>query len=267
MTTLFGQDADRPAIGEPMTISAVEFDVLWEHLGLQTMPLVLRVPSPGRTYTERAQLVDRAWRGLVERGLGGRGAPAPRLAALLRLLDRPDREVDGRFGVNRAVRWLAVSRGEDAALATLDRRGLTLREAAASGLAREVVSGLPALPAGPGESVTLPSALLDAAAEEAHTPAEFERALIRHGARDRDAQVLRGTVTRVRRQGQFGAAARDRWGRRHRAERVIGFFDTEDGRYLQLRRNGPDGSPWTTISPADNRLIARELSAVLDEVC
>ena len=255
-----------PETAQSLTISALEYDVLWEHLALRTMPLVLKVPSPGRTYTERADLVDQAWRALTERGLGERGALDGQLESLLRLLDHPDREVDGRFGVSRSVRWLAVSRGDDAALATLDRRGLTLRPAAASGLAREVVSGLPAIPAGPGESITLPSAALDAAAATANTPDDFQDALIDHGIRPRDAEILRDTVRAVKRQGQFGAAARDKWGRRRRANRVVGFFDNENGRYLQLRRPGPDNSDWTTISPADNRLITRELTELLDEI-
>ncbi|HWC83886.1 MAG TPA: ESX secretion-associated protein EspG [Pseudonocardiaceae bacterium] len=265
MTLTFGADGAPGAALEPVTISALEYDVLWEQLGLQLMPLVLKVPSPGRTHTERTELADQAWRSLADRGLGRPHELDPRLESLLRLLDRPDREADGRFGANRSVRWLGASRGEDAVLATLDRRGLTLREAAATGLAREVVSGLPAIPAGPGESVTLPSEKLDAAAENAHTTEEFEAELVARGIRPRDAQVLGSTVLRVKRQGQFGAAVRDKWGRRHRARRVIGFFDTEDGRYLQLRRPAPDSSAWTTISPADNRLIAHELATVLDE--
>lgn len=265
MTVAFGRMADRGRVGEPLTISALEFDVLWEHLGLRTMPLVLKVPSPGRTYTERAELAAGAWQSLARKGLGRPTAPEPRLEFLLRLLDGPSREVDGRFGVNRSVRWLAASHGADAVLATLDRRGLTLREAAATGLAREAVSGLPAIPAGQGRSVTLPSAQLDAAARDAHDAAEFERALVRRGVRARDAEVLGGTIARVKRQGQFGVAARDKWGRRHRAARVVGFFDTETGRYLQMRREEVDGSAWTTISPADNRLIVRELEEILAE--
>ena len=57
MTGVLGRErGDLPA-AEPITISALEFDVLWEHLRLAEMPLVLRVPSPGRTYTERRELV------------------------------------------------------------------------------------------------------------------------------------------------------------------------------------------------------------------
>jgi hypothetical protein len=266
MTAMFDVESGSAPADAPVTISALEYDVLWEHLGLGTMPLVLKVPSPGRSHAERAELVAGAWRRLTDRGLGQQRRVDGRLEHLLRLLDRPDREVDARFGLNRSVRWLAAAVDEQAVLATLDRRGLTLREAAASGLAREAVHALPNLPAGPGESVTLPSAQLDAAAAEANTAEQFERALYEHGVRARDASVLRTAVTDAKRQGQFGAAARDRWGKRHRANWVVGFFDTVGGRYLQVRRDSPAGPPWTTISPADNRLLARQVAELLDEV-
>jgi hypothetical protein len=70
----------------------------------------------------------------------------------------------------------------------------------------------------------------------------------------------------VKATGNFGAAARDKWGKRHRAERVVAFFDTEDGRYLQGRRPSPDGSVWTTISPADTRRLTHQVEQMLGEV-
>ena len=44
--TLFGLDVGMSDTRDPVIISTLEFDVLWEHLGLETMPLVLKVPSP-----------------------------------------------------------------------------------------------------------------------------------------------------------------------------------------------------------------------------
>ena len=66
--------------------------------------------------------------------------------------------------------------------------------------------------------------------------------------------------------GNFGAAARDKFGRRRRAERVVSFFDTEDGRYVQIRRPAPDGTLWTTISPADPRNLTHHVEELLDEI-
>jgi hypothetical protein len=44
---------------------------------------------------------------------------------------------------------------------------------------------------------------------------------------------------------------------------VIGFFDTVAGRYLQLRQTAPDGVAWSTISPADTRMLVNQLSDLL----
>ena len=54
----------------PITVSALEFDVVWEHLRLGALPLVVKVPSPGKTHEERADLEARAWADLEARGLG-----------------------------------------------------------------------------------------------------------------------------------------------------------------------------------------------------
>jgi hypothetical protein len=190
----------------------------------------------------------------------------PRLQHLLRLMENPDREIDGRFGATRGVRLLVAARGDDAVFAVLSKRGLVLSEAPVTGLAREALSVLPAVAPGFGESITVRSTTVDTAAADAATPEEFELALCRNGLRVRDAGVLRSMVTGVRRQGQFGASARNRWGHRRRASHVVGFFDTDAGRYLQLRTAGEDGQSWSTISPADNRLLVQQLSDLLAAV-
>lgn len=255
--------ADEPVPGTPIAVSRLEFDVLWESLALGEMPLVLKVESPGRTHAERRRLVEDAWRAMENRGFARSAAEYERLAELVRLLARPEHEIDGRlwFGAKvGSIRVLAAARGADAVLATLTTEGLTLREVAPSGLAREALSSLPPLDAGPGESVTIPSRQLEAAARDVATPAEFEAALRANGVRDRDAELLASMMMRLRRHGQFGAAARDRWGRRTRAQRVLSVFDTRAGRYLQTRSIAePDTEPWTTVSPADQRLLVSQL--------
>jgi hypothetical protein len=186
-----------------------------------------------------------------------------RLAHLLRLLERPDQEIDGRFGATKGVRLLVAANGDDAVFALLTKHGLTLSEIPPTGLAREALGALPTIPAGPGESITVRAADLDAAALDATGQEAFEFALCRRGITARDAGILRVMFGTVRRQGQFGASARNRWGHRRRAAHVIGFFDTDAGRYLQLRQTTPDGVSWSTISPADTRLLVAQLSDLL----
>lgn len=257
MTGLFTEAAD------PVTITTLEFDVLWEHCALDAMPLVLRVPSPGRTDEERAVLVREAWSGLESRGLGREVDLDPRLEHLLSLLRRPDREIDGRLWVGTPLRIFAAATGDEAVLATLSGSSLTLRPAEATGLPRFALSVLPPAPAGRGRSLTLPTADFEAAARESTDQKAFEAALRSRGVRDAD--LLAEMISDVVNQGQFGTAVRDRWGRRVRAPRVISFFDTADGRYLQLRRDSPEAEPWTTISPADHRRMLQHLTELYEE--
>lgn len=261
--TLLGLEVER----EPVTISALEFDVLWEHLQLGSMPLVVKVPSPGKTYEERATLEQRAWSDLEDRGLGRPVALHPDIEYVLRLLARPDREVDARAWVDRSVRLIVASAGDDAALAVLADDQLTLRRTSASGLASTAVGLLPTRSAGPGKSVSLRSADFEAAANSAGgTQQGFDAALRNRGVRSDDADALSSMINDVTGTGNFGAAARDRLGRRQRADRVVSFFDTEAGRYVQIRRASPDGNLWTTISPADNRKLVQHVDQMLSEV-
>ncbi|SHG48920.1 ESX secretion-associated protein EspG [Streptoalloteichus hindustanus] len=257
---------DGTALDDPLTLTALEFDVLWEHLELGAMPLPIKVPSPGRTWTERSALADRAWADLAGRGLASAPHVEDRLADLLRLLAHPDREVDGRIWLGRRIRVLAAARGDDAVLAVLDGDRLTLREAASTGLPREAVGVLPPRPAGPGHSVTLPSADLDAAAGACDSSHEgLAEALRDRGVRAEDAHALARMTRGATHLGQFGAAARDQLGRRRRTEWVVGFFDTAEGRYLQVRRAREGCAPWSTVCPTDQRRLVAHVEEALAE--
>lgn len=252
---------------EPISVSALEFDVLWEHLQLGPMPLVVKVPSPGKTYEERATLEQQAWSDLEARGLGRPVAVHPDIEYVLRLLARPEREVDARAWVDRNLRLIVAADGDEAGYAVLSDDQLTLRRTSASGLASTAVGLLPSKPAGPGQSVSLRSEDFEAAANSAGgTQDGFRAALRNRGIRGDDADTLADMINDVQGTGNFGAAARDRLDRRQRADRVVSFFDTEAGRYVQIRRASPDGNLWTTISPADSRKLVQHVDQLLSEI-
>ncbi len=252
---------------EPITLSALEFDVLWEHLRLGTVPLVVKVPSPGKTYEERADLEAQAWADLEARGLGRPVEVHQDIEELLTVLAKPAREVDVRAHVGRNIRVLAAAAGDVAAVAELSEGSVTLRRASATGLPGAALAVLPATAAGRGQSVTLRTTDFESAANEAGgTRDGFGKALRDKGLRLDDADALTEMIKDVANLGNFGAAARDKLGRRRRADRVVSFFDTEDGRYVQIRRPADDGTLWTTISPADLRKLTHHVTELLDEV-
>jgi hypothetical protein len=250
----------------PIFLSALEFDVLWEHFRLGAMPLAVKVPAPGRTHEDRAQLEAQAWAELGARGLGRPVEVNPDIEDLLGVLAKPLREVDVRAFVGRNVRVLAAATDESAAVAELSEQTVVLRRASESSLASAALAVLPAVPAGVGRSVTLPTAEFERAAKSAGRARDsFGAALLEQGIRPDDAEALVEMIKDVAHTGNFGAAARDRLGRRRRAERVVSFFDTEDGRYVQIRRPADDGTMWTTISPADIRKLTHHVTELLDE--
>ncbi|MEU4806715.1 ESX secretion-associated protein EspG [Actinosynnema sp. NPDC023587] len=260
--THFGGQAER----EPITLSGEEFDVLWERLDLGPAPLVIKVPSPGRTHRDRAELERRVWHNIGARGLGGPTGLHPELDYLLKLFFRPEREVDGRVWVGRSVRVLGVANGDHGALATLEENRLTFRRAAGSGLPSAVLGTLPAHPAGNGHSVTMPSADLEAAVRNSDgSPKSLEASLRDRGVRQEDATTLVKMFTGLVHTGNFGAAARDKYGKRCRPDRVVAFFDTEDGRYLQQRRASAGNVPWSTFTPTDARRLTHQVEELLAE--
>jgi hypothetical protein len=165
------------------------------------------------------------------------------------------------------VRVLAAAAEGVGAVAELSDGVVTLRRASESGLPAAALAVLPSAAAGPGRSVTLRTAEFEQAAASAGRSREgFGDALRATGLRPDDAEALVEMINDVVHTGNFGVAARDRLGRRRRGSRVVSFFDTEDGRYVQIRRPADDGTLWTTISPADMRKLVHHVTELLDEV-
>jgi len=252
---------------DAITLTTLEFDVLWEHLGCGRMPLILTMPSPGKTYTERSYIAARAWEALVSKGLASRpNSPNNNIQDLLNLLYMPEREVDARLSIGYPVRAIATAKGHNGVIATLVNDQVRLAFADPNELPSAIASLLPPLQPGKGHSINTPSSELDTAAKRADTLSEFANELINQGIIPTDAHTLASMATGAGHQGQFGAAARDISGQRRRADHVVGFFDTPQGRYLQLRRAGHDGTEWTTITPATHQLLVQQINDLLNKV-
>ena len=251
-----------------LELSRLELDVLWEHLRLGPYPTVFRMLGYGRTAAERARFVEQAWRSLDAKGFGRRGSPDPLLAELLRVLGRPELEVDARMNHgDRAVRALAGAQGGLAALGVLTGGTFTFSEITPGGLSRAAVGLLPEHQAGSGASVTLPSQVFASACAAAGSdPARLRPALAERGVRGEDTTMLVEALTGVVGAGQFGAAALDRWGRRVRASHVVGFVDSAGGRFLLEDSSPPTGTGrWTTIAPTDPLRLVAQIDRLLAE--
>jgi hypothetical protein len=245
-----------------LTLSWLEYDFLWEHLELGRRPPVLDINSHGRTFDERAELRASAWKSLAHKGFGESGDIHPDLERCLRVLARPEWEVDGRLHLSAdgpRTSVLIGSNGAKAAVGVLDADHLTVWPTSATGLARALVAQLPAHPPGTGVSITLPAETLDACAARAGSdPDALGRALVSAGLGKDEARKVVEVTGRVVRFGHLGAAYTPRHGDRVRADHVVSFYDNPLGRYLFTRR-----AQWVTLAPGSAPTVTRQVEELL----
>ncbi|WP_330274932.1 ESX secretion-associated protein EspG [Lentzea sp. NBC_00516] len=245
-------------------LSTREFEVLWQTLRLGRMPYPLDVPSEGATEQDVKALRHSTIAGLRRRGI----ADDPRLEDLLRVLGDHEVSVDAVAGLDRTVRALAATAGTEAVLAVIDGDTVGLSQIRPTSLAREIVRVLPDGVAGPGSalSVRLETLQQAVALQEAEQEEESEdpwgaadeelddrEALLKAGLSAQDARQMDELAQNRVAGGQFGVTHG-----RHRADVVINWFDTHQGRYLMVRSDG-----WLSLSPTDNDRIATRIDAVL----
>jgi len=245
-----------------LTLSWLEYDFLWEHLGLGRRPPVLDINSHGRTFDERAELRAAAWKSLAGKGFGEPGNIHPDVENCLRALARPKWEVDGRLHLSADGPRTSVLVGANrarAAVGVLDAEHLTVWRTSADGLARALVGQLPDHPPGTGVSITLPAETLDVCAARAGSdPDALGRALVSAGLGKDEARKIVAVIGRVVRFGHLGAAHTPRHGDRVRADHVVSFYDNPLGRYLFTRR-----AQWVTLAPGSPSAVTRQVEELL----
>lgn len=253
-------------MSESVVLSTLEFDVVWEAERLGSRHVALDVPSPGVTHAERADLVDKAWHSLAQRGLARGNRASGDLLDMLGMLANPLVGIDVWAWADHQVSGLAASTGDHAILGVVDGDEFWLIPARSSTLAESAVSVAGELHPGVGQSVSLPhDVLIDAAGQAAGDAHALITALQDRGVPLFKAQELAGMLLGSVARGQFGAERRGANGSR-RASRVVAFHDTDAGRYLMQLEPGGDGVDWCTVAPADNALLAQRVWELLDEV-
>lgn len=240
-------------------LSAVELYLLWSAMGLGELPEVLDVLHVGRIPARRAELVEEASRALAARDLGTVTAPARDLAAVLRALGGRTASLDMRvYGAGAPLFAFAGAGPAGAAVAARVGEEVRVCSVRATALASSLLGSLTPLPAANARPANVSAADYEAACAEgaADGVSGFTRALHAAGVRVVEASTLAQALTSRIGGGQLGAEGRVR------AQAVVNWLDTPDGRYA-LRRSGG----WITITPADiPRLtsMAEEMLADVD---
>lgn len=256
-------------MGETVELSALEYDIMWEHLRLGPFPPILDITSHGATLDERAELAAAAWESLAAKDLGWPGRVDPRLHRRLRLLSRPEWELDARLRLSTKgprTSALIAAGNTDATVAVLGDGTLRLRTAPADRITHEAVSLLPPHPPGTGASITFPASLLDSAAARAGSnPDALARALLSAGLGKSEARKIADVAGNVIRFAHFGAARTPKLEKRRRANHVVSVYDTNAGRYLFTRKPTAE-QLWVTLLPGTAATITRQLDELLGQL-
>lgn len=248
-------------------LSHKEFDILWDDLGLGSMPYPIDMPSVGSTVEERERIRDEVYRELGARNLARGDRMDSLVAELLGVLGRHEIAVDTVGYLHGPIRSVVVTDRRIGALAALTEDGVWLAEIRPTALAGSIAELVPDNEAGPGRALSFPhQALLDAVAQSGAadevdeddpyggSEVDDERvALTRAGMSSGDASVLCELANDRQAGGQFGISVGG-----HRVPTLITWFDTSQGRYLMVREDS-----WLSLSPADNERIERRLASVL----
>ncbi|SDG94355.1 EspG family protein [Lentzea fradiae] len=218
-----------------IALSTTEFEVCWQVLGLGPLPLVLHLPSEGRTEAERREVVAQAARVLRHPGL------RPHLTTLA----AHDWAVDSRVLGARRLRARGAAAGTRGVIAVHEGDHVVLRPMAAD----TVVMGMALLagdvPAAPGTAVNVRADALDRVRE----PHRLGETLLALGERPADVRGLERLCAGAHTRGQFSVPA---------VKDVVAFHDTPAGRCLQLRRDG-----WVTVLPASTTQLADRIGQLL----
>jgi hypothetical protein len=248
-------------------LSHLEFDVLWEDLGLGEAPYPIKVPSAGETQQERAELRREALAGLADRGLHDGRDPHRQLEDMLVGLARHRISLDGQLAIRVHLKVLAAAGGGFGVIAVQAPTMVRLEPVSGADLVAPVMALIPDIPPAQSGQTTMPRAVfhraLDAYAGGSYT--DYERALQSGGVTGRDLRAVTTLIQTPRfGGGQLAANSVDQLGRRKRSA-VLNWFDTEAGRFL-LQTYERDGEPWLTLVPADGPRLTHQLTELVSSI-
>jgi hypothetical protein len=256
-----------PAHPGELWLSAVEFDAVWEVLGLGDRPSVLALPSPGRTVDERRRLLATVLDRLRDRGLvPSRPGTGPHrwVAEILEVLARPRQVLELYFTGDRIA--IAAVAGQRATLAARHGDHLWAVGMSPGQVVPAMIDMLGEVTPGVARPVNLPAQVLDDAREAAArmpdaTMWTVADELTSRGVRWPDASSLARIYAGVHGVGQFTSrGVRD--GRSRPGPWAVGVHRNDSGFFVGVRRRDPAGESFS-VAPVDAPRLARHLDELL----
>ncbi|QGK69686.1 ESX secretion-associated protein EspG [Allosaccharopolyspora coralli] len=239
-------------------LSGQAFHELWEHLGLGVKPLALNVLPDGILESERREAEHHAVDELRRYGYGDRDGEDDLLGAL-----QPLRRYERSYDIVYRFRdgdelprhtGIVANQGNQATLAVYTGQTVRITTVANEDMSRAILNVVPEMKPGPGNGVSVRSAVLkEAGAEAGSSPRALVDALARRGVRREEANALSEMVGSKRLQyAQFGAATMDGLGKRTRMPMVTNCYSNAAGWFL-MEENPRGAEPWTTFAPMDKQ--------------
>lgn len=246
------------------SLSHLEFDFIWEHLGLGETPYPIDVPSFGETMQERVVLRGQVRESLRTKGLHDGETLSTRIEELLARAVHGSLTVDGQLSVGEYVRVLAASERDEGVLVTQTDEEVRVVPVRHGKVVPAVLALVPEESPGPGGAARLPRHAFDEAIEEYQRSGYvgLERSLTGAGVTGRELRSVLTLVESARHGGgQLAANRVDSVGRRARTP-VVNWFDTAAGRYL-VNVEIAHGEEWLTITPGDTARIEQRLTDLI----
>jgi ESX secretion-associated protein EspG len=248
-------------LGGVTSLSHLEFDFIWEHLGVGEAPYPIDVRSFGESMQERAVLREQVRESLRAKGLHDGERLSTRLEELLTLSVNGTLTVDGQLSIGEYVRVLAASHRDEGVLVAQTDDEIRVVPVRHGRIVPAVIALVPEEKPAPGGAARLPRQAFNDAIDEYQRTGYvgLERTLTGAGLTGRE---LRSVITLVESArhggGQLAANSPDPVHGRTRTP-VVNWFDTANGRYLVNVEVGRDRVEWLTITPGDTARIEQKL--------
>ncbi len=244
----------------PVALDAAVLRRLGDRFGVQTWPVVLDMPVGAADETAQ-RLSDRENDAAIAAlDLVDHDEPVPWLATVLRVLSRPEREIEMRSFTETGVRRICLARsGYEHVLAERvgDRLDLAVVEIADLDAVADLLRSR-FDDATPCEftSFSVPTDELVDGLGRSGSATEITDALYTLGAPLSDAVVISSAFASCRVRTEIVASANED-GRFSRSSGALAVFDTARGRIVSSPSKSPDGRVWTTLSPGSGHRIAQ----------
>jgi EspG family len=246
-----------------------EFQVVAARAGVDDFPTVLGVrPRHGRTDTLDSA-VDRATQALVVRGLIAGGSVAPDVAALVRRLHRPDRELAMRIVTPDGITRVSIVRhGSLSVLARRMGNEFVLRTvwhgAELPAATKAVLAELPRTEPARIDPVGAPLEAMTECLNGAGDGPQLADRIYALGTERRAAQLLGSALSSRLAFAEivYSAIASDQ-DRMMRCPTAVAVFYTKRGRLVASPSASPAGDLWITLKPGSDHMITQAIGQLI----